>query len=190
MSSLAATEATFAELVLARSAEIPVLVDFWAEWCAPCHALAPVLEAAVEARQGAVDLVKVDVDANPSLSREYSISGIPAVKAFREGRVVAEFSGALSRTAVDTFLDALLAPPRALALLEELRAAEELPAVVGALDRGDVEEALRLLVDAVPGAEAEERERLRIVAVALFEWIGVDDPLVSTYRRRLSTALY
>ena len=115
------TEETFETEVVARSAEIPVLVDFWAEWCGPCHALAPVLEAAVEAREGAVVLVKVDVDANPGLSQQHSVSGIPAVKAFRDGRVVAEFTGARSRTFVDVFLDELLAPPRADTLLEDAR---------------------------------------------------------------------
>ena len=72
--------------------------------------------------RGAVALVKVDVDANQGLSQRFSVSGIPAVKAFRDGRVVAEFAGARSRAAVDTFLDELLAPPRADALIEELRA--------------------------------------------------------------------
>ena len=190
MTPIDATAETFEQEVIARSAELPVLVDFWAEWCTPCHALAPVIEAAIEERGGAVALVKVDVDANPGLSEEYAVSGIPAVKAFRDGRVVAQFTGVRSRPSLDVFLDDLLAPPRADVLLEELRATGELPEVVAALDADDEERALRLIVEAVPEASSEDRDRLREVAVALFDRLGPDDPLTTTYRRRLAAALY
>jgi putative thioredoxin len=185
-----ATEQTFDEVVLARSHERPVVVDFWAEWCGPCHALTPVLEGAIAERDGAIELVKVDVDANTELAQQFSVSGIPAVKAFRNGHVVREFVGAQSPTSVSTFLDAILAPPRADALVEELRETGELPEVVDALDAGDMERALELLVGAVPTAEEDEKERLRDLAVALFERLGQDDPLVTGFRRRLAKALY
>ena len=122
-----ATEADFQQKVLDASFEVPVIVDFWAAWCGPCRQLTPVLEAAVEDRNGEVRLVKVDTDANPRLSASFGIRGIPNVKAFRDGRLVDEFTGALPRAQVDVFLDALIptAADRAVASGDEeaLRAA-------------------------------------------------------------------
>lgn len=105
------TEASFAHEVLERSLTTPVVVDFWAAWCAPCRALGPVLEQVVGSHDGEVVLAKVDVDANPRLQQRYGVRGIPAVKAIRHGQVVAEFTGAQPRPAVERFVDALLPSP-------------------------------------------------------------------------------
>ena len=183
-------EATFETDVIERSREVPVVVDFWADWCGPCRALTPVLESEIAAREGSVELAKVDVDANPGLSATFRVSGIPAVKAFRDGRVVSEFTGARSPTAVSAFLDEVLAPARADLLVEELKASGEFPEVVAALDGDDVEGALAWIVDAVQAADSDRRDRLREIAVALFDRLGHDDPLATGYRRRLATALY
>jgi putative thioredoxin len=184
------TETTFDADVIERSRELPVVVDFWAAWCGPCHALTPVLEEQIGARAGSVVLAKVDVDANPGLASMYQVQGIPAVKAFRDGRVVSEFVGARSPVAVASFLDELLAPPRLQAFMDELRETRELPAVLAALEAEQPEHALDLILDEVGDAPPERREWLRELALAVFESLGSDDPVTVSYRRRLATALY
>jgi putative thioredoxin len=183
------TDATFYADVVQRSHELPIVVDFWADWCGPCKALTPVLEREVGAREG-IELVTVDVDANKALAQHYGISGIPAVKAFRNGRVVSEFTGALPPQAVATFLDELLGPTAGERLLEELRERDDAADVVAALEAGDHERALELLLARTEHADAERRDQIRGWMVALFGELGQEHPLSTTYRRRLAAALY
>ena len=241
------TEATFQTAVIDRSRTIPVVVDFWAEWCGPCRQLGPVIERAVAARSGKVELAKVDVDANQGLARRYGVQGIPAVKAFRDGAVAAEFVGAKPPVAVERFLDDLI-PSEADALVaaadeESLRRALELEptradaavpyarilyergesedalAVLGrvlrsfaadglasrikleqaganglgdafaALDAGDQERGLDLLIGALPSADGA-REDIRRIVVGIQDELGLEHPLARSARRKLAAALY
>jgi putative thioredoxin len=149
------SEQEFEARVIERSKQVPVVVDFWAEWCGPCRTLGPALEDAVRKRGGEVELAKLDTDANPGVSRAYGIQSIPAVKAFKDGEVVAEFIGAVPPAQIEAFLNQVV-PSKADRLVEagdeeSLRQALRLdprhaPAAVGLarilLARGETEEAL------------------------------------------------
>jgi len=154
------TDATFDTAVLGRSAEVPVVVDLWAEWCGPCRTLGPILEKVIAETDGAVELVKVDVDANPRVGAAFKVQSIPAVFAIKDRKVVDSFIGALPEPAVRQWVASLASPPseadRLIAAGDEssLRQALELepanPQATLALasllvDKGESDEVLALL---------------------------------------------
>ena len=241
------TESNFEAAVLDRSHSLPVVVDLWADWCAPCRQLGPILEREASKRSGSLELVKLDVDANPTVSQAYGIQGIPAVKAFHKGRVVAEFVGAQPAAAVERFLDSLLPSEaellahkgdevslRAALALEpghadaavklarilhargqdqealeilgnvhrsfaadglsarirlERSGAPDLSRAFAALDAGDDEQALDVLIEAITPTRGN-RDEIRRVVVGILDELGLDHPLATTSRTRLASAFY
>ncbi len=184
------TTESFERDVIERSRELPLVVDFWAPWCAPCRMLGPVLEKEIERRSGSIELAKIDVNENQDVATMYSIRGIPAVKAFRNGHVVAEFVGAQPAAAISRFLDQLTGPSATEQVLAELTSSGEAPEVTAALEAGNHAHALELLLGEIRTSDDSARQRLGRYMIALFGDLGPEHPLSLRYRRELASALY
>ncbi|MHB1644116.1 MAG: thioredoxin [Acidithiobacillus sp.] len=147
----------FQEAVVGLSRKVLVLVDFWAPWCAPCRALGPVLEKLAEEMGGAFVLAKVNSDENADLSRQYQVRGIPAVKAFKDGKVVDEFTGALPESAVRQFIEKNLPLPG-----DDLRVQ-----ALDAIAQGKAAEAEALLEQAISIYPGNDPARLALAHLAI-----------------------
>jgi putative thioredoxin len=175
------TDATFQVQVIERSAAVPVVVDLWADWCQPCKTLGPVIEKVIAETNGAVELAKVDIEANPQVAQAFQAQSIPAVHAIVDGKVADSFLGAQPEATVRAFVQKLIQTPEQATVAQlvaqgdeaSLRAAIEVisddPAAVLALatllversNEGDAEEAEQLL-ERIP----ESAETRHVAALA------------------------
>jgi len=105
--ALDVTDATFADVVL--NSEDTIMVDFWAEWCGPCRAVSPILDAIAAEHSDKIKIVKLNVDDNPQMAMKYQITSIPAMKVFRGGEVVKTVIGAKPKPAIEADLAEFLA---------------------------------------------------------------------------------
>ncbi|WP_031068223.1 tetratricopeptide repeat protein [Streptomyces sp. NRRL WC-3742] len=187
------TEDTFETEVVQRSTEVPVVIDFWAEWCGPCKQLSPVLEGLAEEYAGRFVLAKIDVDANPLISQQFGIQGIPAVMAVVAGQLVPLFQGAESAANVRKVLDQLLlvaeqrfgivggagAPvadgegPAAAPLRPEDPA---LAAAHDALDRGDLGGAIQAYKNVLADQPGNTEAKLGLAQAELLSRVEMLDP--------------
>jgi putative thioredoxin len=158
------TVADFSQKVLDASHQAPVLVDFWADWCQPCRILKPILEKLAVEYGGRFILAKVDSDQNQELAQRYGVRGIPAVKAFVDGELADEFTGALPEDQIREFIDRLVPSPA-----EPLRAQAR-----DAHEHGDIEGARKLMADAIKLDPRNDTSYLDYVEFSL-EANAIDD---------------
>lgn len=206
------TDETFQTEVLDRSHEVPVVIDLWASWCGPCRTLGPVIERAVAATNGAVQLVKVDVDANRSIAEAFKVQSIPAVYVMKDGQVIDGFIGALPEQQVREFVNRLapMQPNEAVAdegaaggegWVEDIGPRSEtgdndteLDSVIDLAAEGvahredlplDIELQLDTLLEHVKNDEHAREQFLK-----LLELLGPEDSRTGIYRKALAARLF